>query len=168
MSDLIDRWRKGRAEFYTEDSMYSIGDKMAAELEAVKAREEAYSELVMAVETKHEGETRHQTALRYIREAEHRPSSGPFVTASGPPGATHAPPLLQSREGMNPVERLLADASGPPARVPHVVKEGSREHVTSWDTHGGHCSEPMCEMNRPSEPPGEPSETGGSPVTPGA
>jgi len=41
MSDLIDRWRKGRAEFYTEDSMYSIGDKMAAELEAVKAREEA-------------------------------------------------------------------------------------------------------------------------------
>ena len=86
MSDLIDRWRKGRAEFYTEDSMYSIGDKMAAELEAVKAREEAYSELVMAVETKHEGETRHHTALRYIREAEHRPSSGPFVTASEPPG----------------------------------------------------------------------------------
>ena len=41
MSDLIDRWRKGRAEFYTEDSMYSIGDKMATELEAVKAREEA-------------------------------------------------------------------------------------------------------------------------------
>src|SRR3990167_9631749 len=44
MSDLIDRWRKGRAEFYTEDSMYSIGDKMATELEAVKAREEALTD----------------------------------------------------------------------------------------------------------------------------
>lgn len=29
-----------------------------------------YSELLMAVESKHPGETRHQTALRYIRETE--------------------------------------------------------------------------------------------------
>lgn len=29
-----------------------------------------YRELLMAVESKHEGETRHETALRYIREAE--------------------------------------------------------------------------------------------------
>jgi len=47
------------------------------------------------------------------------------LAASEPPGM----PLLQSREGMNPVERLMADAS---------------------------------------EPPGEPSETGGGPVAPGA
>jgi len=46
MSDLIDRWRKGRAEFYTEDSMYSIGDKMAAELAAAKAREETLLRLL--------------------------------------------------------------------------------------------------------------------------
>ncbi len=31
---------------------------------------ELYNELIMAVEKKHEGETRHQTALRYIRERE--------------------------------------------------------------------------------------------------
>jgi len=54
--------------------------------EAVKAREEAYQELIYAVETKHESETRHQTALRYIREAELHPLSGPFVVASEPPG----------------------------------------------------------------------------------
>lgn len=35
-----------------------------------------YNELLNAVETKHEGETRHQTALRYIREHESS-SSGP-------------------------------------------------------------------------------------------
>ncbi len=31
---------------------------------------ELYNELIMAVETKHEGETRHQTALRYIKACE--------------------------------------------------------------------------------------------------
>jgi predicted nucleic acid-binding Zn-ribbon protein len=35
--------------------------------------------------------------------------------------------------------------------VPHVVEEGSREHVTHWDSMGSHCSEPLCEVNRPSE-----------------
>ena len=42
MSDLTERWRKGRVEFYTEDEMYSIGDEMAFELEVAKAREEAW------------------------------------------------------------------------------------------------------------------------------
>jgi len=32
--------------------------------------EEKYQELIMAVEKKYEGETRHETALRYIRRAE--------------------------------------------------------------------------------------------------
>lgn len=31
---------------------------------------EKYNELIMAVEKKHEGETRHETALRYIKQAE--------------------------------------------------------------------------------------------------
>ena len=35
-----------------------------------------YHELIMSVETKHTGETRHQTALRYIREREHRKALG--------------------------------------------------------------------------------------------
>ncbi|RLC23193.1 MAG: hypothetical protein DRH56_07865 [Deltaproteobacteria bacterium] len=35
-------------------------------------RDRLYNELLMAVETKHPGESRHQTALRYIRNAESR------------------------------------------------------------------------------------------------
>ncbi len=33
----------------------------------------------------------------------------------------------------------------------HVIQEGSREHVTWWDTQGAHCSEPDCEMNNKKE-----------------
>ena len=44
----------------------------AAPIEAEAARnfEKAYHELIFAVGNKHKGETRHETALRYIREAE--------------------------------------------------------------------------------------------------
>lgn len=38
----------------------------------------AYNELLYAVASKHEGETRHETALRYIRERENR-TEGPCV-----------------------------------------------------------------------------------------
>jgi len=31
--------------------------------------------------------------------------------------------------------------------VKHIVKEGARYHVTSWDTLGSRCSEPDCEHN---------------------
>lgn len=31
--------------------------------------------------------------------------------------------------------------------VKHIVKEGARYHVASWDYHGAHCSEPDCEKN---------------------
>lgn len=36
-----------------------------------------YHELLYVVSRKFVGETRHQTALRYLREAEARPSNGP-------------------------------------------------------------------------------------------
>lgn len=39
-----------------------------------------YNELLYAVESKHEGETRHATALRYIRERENR-TDGPCSQA---------------------------------------------------------------------------------------
>lgn len=48
------------------DGYRELGDK-CAELEAERDR---YYELLYAVEKKHPGETRHETALRYIREAE--------------------------------------------------------------------------------------------------
>jgi hypothetical protein len=30
----------------------------------------------------------------------------------------------------------------------HVIKEGSRYHVTFWDSNGIHCSEKNCELNQ--------------------
>jgi hypothetical protein len=31
--------------------------------------------------------------------------------------------------------------------VSHIIKEGSRQHVISYDTFGSKCSEPNCEIN---------------------
>ena len=31
----------------------------------------------------------------------------------------------------------------------HIVCDGARFHVVSWDANGARCSEPNCEMNRP-------------------
>ena len=31
--------------------------------------------------------------------------------------------------------------------VKHIIREGARYHVTSWDILGAHCSEPDCEHN---------------------
>ena len=45
------------------------------EVESLRTR---YNELLYAVASKHEGETRHETALRYIRERENR-TEGPCV-----------------------------------------------------------------------------------------
>ena len=38
-----------------------------------QSNDSKYFELIMAVGNKHPGESRHQTALRYIKEAESRP-----------------------------------------------------------------------------------------------
>lgn len=50
----------------TQDSQ-SVTYTPFAELESVRTK---YNELLLSVENKHEGETRHETALRYIRERE--------------------------------------------------------------------------------------------------
>ena len=50
-----ERWRNGR--YQSPKLELENGDK--------------YMELLMAVERKHPNETRHETALRYIKEAEH-------------------------------------------------------------------------------------------------
>ena len=31
--------------------------------------------------------------------------------------------------------------------IQHIIEEGSRNHVISWDSDGEHCSEPNCEIN---------------------
>jgi hypothetical protein len=48
----------------------------------LEAAETNYNELLFAVENKHEGESRHETALRYIRETESR-CSGPLTALAG-------------------------------------------------------------------------------------
>jgi len=48
----------------------SIHQALAEERAKVVEVEEKYQELIMAVEKKYEGETRHETALKYIRSAE--------------------------------------------------------------------------------------------------
>lgn len=49
---------------------------------AMKRGAEAHDELLFAVCRKFEGESRHQTALRYIREAEEMPRRNPACDAS--------------------------------------------------------------------------------------
>ena len=68
-----------------EDTILSLIDRVPSEedvlvegraLEELSATADKYHELIMSVETKHAGETRHQTALRYIREREIRKALG--------------------------------------------------------------------------------------------
>lgn len=35
----------------------------------------------------------------------------------------------------------------------HIVCDGARYHVLSYSTHGSHCSEPNCEINKESYEP---------------
>ena len=53
--------------------------RVESERDALQARvaelEEQYGELIFAVATKYPDETRHQTALRYIQQAENREAS---------------------------------------------------------------------------------------------
>ena len=66
----------------------AIAQALAEEKERVIKVEEKYHELIMAVGKKYEGETRHETALKYIRSAEkndYRPDGG----NGGGPGVGH-------------------------------------------------------------------------------
>jgi hypothetical protein len=58
-----------------------------AQLEAAQAVPDGrYDELIYAVARKFPGETRHETALRYIRQAEANANSGSPAAAKSPPG----------------------------------------------------------------------------------
>lgn len=90
---------------------------------------EAYYELLLAVQTKHPGESRHQTALRYIRDRETISSdtAGMTVNPSEPGGASKAPvPLAMPRTTPNssPVTGLAParteSESAPPAATHRI------------------------------------------------
>jgi hypothetical protein len=66
MSEMVDRLRK----FCGVPA--AVQREAASMLERLEGVEQKYNELLYAVATKHPGETRHETALRYIRERERR------------------------------------------------------------------------------------------------
>ena len=60
-----------------------------------------YHELIMAVESKFKGETRHQTALRYIKESENTklsPTKGIGIMVNKVMGTTPLPPIPYIKE----------------------------------------------------------------------
>lgn len=54
----------------TQKKMREQGENLLKWMDSHDRLEEKYNELLMSVGTKYPNETRHQTALRYIREAE--------------------------------------------------------------------------------------------------
>jgi|APSaa5957512622_1039677.scaffolds.fasta_scaffold17887_5 hypothetical protein len=41
----------------------------------------------------------------------------------------------------------IMDHNGMNGRKKHIIQEGSRRHVVSWNSNIAICSEPDCEMN---------------------
>jgi len=69
---------KLRQELSTTWRLYELEREHNAKLkQQLATRQTLYHELLMAVESKWPGETRHQTALRYIRQAERSTTTGP-------------------------------------------------------------------------------------------
>jgi len=56
--------------------MYDLGFALERELERLRTQSDRYDKLLSAVQQKFTGETRHETALRYIKEAESFESQG--------------------------------------------------------------------------------------------
>ena len=84
-------YEMGDQDHATDDELLAAMEQAAAALRASPSApsegvREAYDELIYSVETKCEGETRHDTALRYIREAENRKVSG-VAKSTEPPNA---------------------------------------------------------------------------------
>ena len=84
-SDPVERLRfflslalKGKDWLDVERFIKDVSDQLAK----AEQRVAEYNELIYAVQTKHHDETRHQTALRYIRNAENRPSNTAANTES--------------------------------------------------------------------------------------
>lgn len=69
------------ADMYAQEVELLVQDGLADEIAALEQRlaeaERLHKELLMGVARKFPGETRHETALRYIKERESREYSGP-------------------------------------------------------------------------------------------
>lgn len=56
----------------TASQVKSAGGELLRQAESIEEIEAMYQALIMAVATKFEGESRHETALRYIQQAENQ------------------------------------------------------------------------------------------------
>lgn len=89
---LIEKMRKQSVAIYTAVEESVADDiagtlRQAADLLAAEGTtSKRYSELLFEVQRKFDHETRHETALRYIREAEANAVLGPASTLPSPPG----------------------------------------------------------------------------------
>jgi DNA-binding FadR family transcriptional regulator len=76
LTDLKERVRELEADLEGVQNSYKTGMELYLALKAENTvLRETYNELIMAVESKFPGETRHETALRYIQQGERRDSS---------------------------------------------------------------------------------------------
>jgi len=75
LADALEAWTLGKPTHHRE---------AAAKLRRLHAVESKYNELLFAVVSKRVGETRHDTALRYIKQAEDNITYGP-AKAEGEP-----------------------------------------------------------------------------------
>jgi hypothetical protein len=75
---------------YTAEDMRALLSEAAALAEQVQGQHALYEQLLMAVARKYQGESRHETALKYIQRAE---SETPFV-----PGGWKLVPLEPTDE----------------------------------------------------------------------
>lgn len=109
------------------DELRTITNRYRARVEALEA---AYHELIFAVVRKHQNESRHQTALRYIREQEEGGSIA--AQASAPPAPSASTPRHESTNATvvdNAWETVAVDGRGTLyARCPRC---GVRR-VTEW------------------------------------
>jgi len=79
LTDEIDYLRAKVAELESNERAYTttIGDRSYQEVaDDLKRLSEKYDELIFAVGMKYPGETRHETALRYIRRMEEPKTTG--------------------------------------------------------------------------------------------
>jgi len=79
IGDTVQEWKKGRlalAAYLDKEIPVLVAQAVQEALAKQKDITEKYNELIMAVGRKYEGETRHETALKYIKQAENNVGIG--------------------------------------------------------------------------------------------
>lgn len=92
--------------------------------EAQEPERSKYNELLYAVASKFPGESRHETALRYIRQAEHR-DSGPYTTSTSSAAGEEEPLILDEDGVARPAWLYGGDPNAGEEEPPSIASTGS-------------------------------------------